>query len=121
MHPQAEPAQQAAAVTDGGAGPVAERLAAMEESLDASAADEDCNDVYDSDAFSDEDEEDAAERGWGTYAPIAAAIDAGRRVRHLHVRGIFASLVPPGQAPLGLSCGRSAADPASCPCMSIVI
>ena len=47
----------------------------------AAAADSEVNNaVFDSDGFGSESEEEHTDRGWGTYAPIAAAIDAGRKV-----------------------------------------
>ena len=61
---------------------VTEPTTEPEETADASAVrHEDSSGGYDSDSLSDEDEEDdTADRGWGTYATIAAAIDAGRKV-----------------------------------------
>ncbi len=52
----------------------------------AAAADhEDSTAAGDSDDTSSEGEQEETDRGWGTYSPIAAAIDAGRKVSCLHI------------------------------------
>ena len=84
---QQQPPAAATAATDGSAaGPVQALTDAVPvaPSADAAAAakadHEHSTAASDSDDMGSESEEEHTDRGWGTYAPIAAAIEAGRKV-----------------------------------------
>ena len=85
QQPAAE-ATNASAAVQAPAPTAAAPVAPSEDAAVGAAADHgDSIAVSDSDDMGSESEEEHTDRGWGTYSPIAAAIEAGRKVSCIHV------------------------------------
>jgi len=93
LHLQAAKQQPTAAAATNGSTPEsvqaladAALIAPSEDAAPAMALDhEESTAAGDSDDLGSEGEEERFDRGWGTYSPMAAAIEAGRKVSRLYV------------------------------------